>query len=44
MAIPKAKFIGLSSAAPERYELPRNIGLNLNENGIACAKELLNYQ
>jgi DNA topoisomerase-6 subunit A len=43
MAIPKAKFIGLSSAAPERYELPRSIGIKLNENDIARAKVLLNY-
>jgi DNA topoisomerase-6 subunit A len=44
MAIPKAKFIGLSSADPERYELPRNVGIKLNEKDIARAKELLNYQ
>ena len=44
MAIPKAKFIGFSSADPERYELPRNVGIKLNEKDIARAKELLNYQ
>src|SRR5262244_15550 len=44
MAIPKAKFIGLSSADPERYELPRNVGIKLNEKDIARAKELTNYQ
>ncbi|MBX3237283.1 MAG: DNA topoisomerase IV subunit A [Nitrospiraceae bacterium] len=44
MAIPKAKFIGLSSADPERYELPRNVGIKLNEKDIARAKELLNYE
>ena len=44
MAIPKAKFIGLSSADPERYELPRNVGIKLNEKDITRAKELLNYQ
>lgn len=43
MAIPKAKFIGLSSADPERYELPRNVGIKLNEKDIARAKELMNY-
>ena len=31
MAIPKAKFIGLSSADPDRYGLPRNVGIKLNE-------------
>src|SRR3712207_9379228 len=35
MAIPKAKFIGLSSADPEQYELPRNVGIKLNEKDIA---------
>ena len=44
MAIPKAKFIGLSSADPERYELPRNVGIKLNEKDIARAKELMNYE
>ena len=42
MAIPKAKFIGLSSADPERYGLPRNVGIKLNEKDIARAKELMN--
>ena len=43
MAIPKAKFIGLSSADPERYELPRNVGIKLNVKDISRAKELMNY-
>ncbi|HEX9758399.1 MAG TPA: DNA topoisomerase IV subunit A [Nitrospiria bacterium] len=43
MAIPKAKFIGLSSADPERYGLPRNVGIKLNDKDIARARELLNY-
>ena len=44
MAIPKAKFIGLSSADPERYGLPRNVGIKLNEKDTARAKELMNYK
>jgi DNA topoisomerase-6 subunit A len=43
MSIPKAKFIGLSSADPERYGLPRNVGIKLNDKDITRAKELLNY-
>ena len=43
MAIPKAKFIGLSSADPERYGLPRNIGIKLNDKDNTRARELLNY-
>ncbi|MCP9447096.1 MAG: DNA topoisomerase IV subunit A [Nitrospira sp.] len=44
MAIPKAKFIGLSSADPDRYGLPRNVGIKLNDKDVARAKELMNYQ
>jgi DNA topoisomerase-6 subunit A len=44
MAIPKAKFVGLSSADPERYGLPRNVGIKLNEKDSTRARELLNYQ
>ena len=43
MAIPKAKFIGLSSADPEAYALPRNVGIKLNDKDIARARELLSY-
>ena len=43
MAIPKAKFIGLSSADPEAYGLPRNVGIKLNDKDISRAKELMNY-
>src|SRR3977135_366188 len=32
MAIPKAKFIGLSSADAEAYELPRNVGIKRKQN------------
>src|SRR5512134_88537 len=44
MAIPKAKFIGLSSADPDRYELPRNVGIKLNDKDVGRAKELLRYR
>src|SRR5499433_982678 len=43
MAIPKAKFMGLSSADPEAYELPRNVGIKLNDKDVSRAKELMNY-
>ena len=43
MAIPEAKFVGLSSADPEHYDLPRNVGIKLNDKDIGRAKELLNY-
>ena len=44
MAIPKAKFIGLSSADPDHYGLPRNVGIKLNDKDIGRAKELLKYR
>lgn len=43
MAVPQAKFIGLSSSDPEEYELPRNVGIKLNDKDIARAKEIMNY-
>jgi DNA topoisomerase-6 subunit A len=43
MAVPQAKFIGLSSADPEEFGLPRTVGIKLNDKDIARAKELLNY-
>ena len=44
MAIPKAKFIGLCSADPDRYGLPRNVGIKLNDEDVRRAKELLKYR
>src|SRR4029434_2830883 len=43
MAIPKAKFMGISSADPETYGLPRNFGIKLNAQRDSRAKELLGY-
>jgi DNA topoisomerase-6 subunit A len=44
MAIPKAKFVGLSSADADRYGLPRNVGIKLNDKDTGRAKELLKYR
>ena len=44
MAIPKAKFIGLSSADPDAYGLPRNVGIKLNDKDVSRAKELTKYR
>jgi DNA topoisomerase-6 subunit A len=43
MAIPDAKFIGLSSADPEEHGLPRNVGIKLNDKDISRAKEIMAY-
>ena len=44
MAIPKAKFIGLSSSDPEKYGLPLNVANKLNDKDVGRAKELINYR
>jgi len=44
MAIPKAKFIGLSSADPDSYGLPRKVGIKLNDKDIGRDKDLLKYR
>ncbi len=44
LAIPDAKFIGLSSADPEKYGLPRNVGIKLEESDIRRAKEVAGYE
>jgi len=44
MTIPKAKFIGLSSADPDAYGLPRNVGIKLNDKDIGRARKLLKYR
>src|SRR5947207_1334506 len=43
MAIPKATFLGLSSADPDRYGLPRTVGIKLNDKDVSRARELLRY-
>jgi DNA topoisomerase-6 subunit A len=37
------QFIGLSSADPDHYGLPRNVGIKLNDKDVGRAKELLKY-
>jgi DNA topoisomerase-6 subunit A len=43
MAIPDAKFLGLSSRDPVKHALPRNVGIKLNDKDIARAKEIKGY-
>jgi DNA topoisomerase-6 subunit A len=43
MAVPQAKFIGLSSQDPEEFGLPRTVGIKLNDKDVARAREILNY-
>jgi DNA topoisomerase-6 subunit A len=43
MAIPDAKFIGVSSRDAATHKLARNVGIRLEDSDIARAKELLAY-
>ena len=43
MAIPDAKFIGLSSFDPEKHKLSRTYSIKLNDKDISRAKELMAY-
>lgn len=43
MAIPSARFIGMSSFDAEKFGLPRTVTIQLNEQDRARANELLNY-
>lgn len=43
MAIPDAKFLGLSSTDPETYGLPRNVGIKLNDKDVRRTKEIKRY-
>lgn len=43
MAIPDARFIGMSSFDMERFELPRAVTIKLTDQDVRRAKEILNY-
>jgi DNA topoisomerase-6 subunit A len=43
MAVPDARFIGLSSFDKDRYELPANVAIRMNDQDSARAKQMLAY-
>lgn len=43
MAIPEARFLGLSSFDQERYDLPKNVTIKLSEEDKKRAKQILEY-
>lgn len=43
MAVPQARFLGLSSFDAEYYGLPQNVMIRLDEGDIRRAKELIAY-
>jgi len=43
MAIPDARFIGMSAYDAERFNIPKAVTINLTENDKRRAKEVMNY-
>ncbi len=43
MAVPDARFIGLSSFDREKYELPDNVAIKMDDGDVARAKQMLAY-
>ena len=43
MAVPDARFIGLSSFDKERYKLPANVAIKMNDQDNSRAKQMLAY-
>jgi DNA topoisomerase-6 subunit A len=43
MAVPQARFIGLSSYDAITYELPRNVMIRLDDGDVRRAKEIMAY-
>ncbi len=43
MAVPSARFVGLSSFDKDRFKLPGNVTMKLNDEDISRAKQLLAY-
>lgn len=43
MAVPKARFLGLSSYDRERYDLPDDSTIMLNDKDVARAKQMMKY-
>jgi DNA topoisomerase-6 subunit A len=43
MAVPEARFIGLSSFDMDRFKLPSNVTIKLNKQDLSRAKQMLGY-
>jgi DNA topoisomerase-6 subunit A len=44
MAVPEARFVGLSSFDQEKYGLSKNVSIKLNEQDIKRSKEMMAYE
>jgi DNA topoisomerase-6 subunit A len=43
MAVPSARFVGLSSADAKKYDLPSRVMLRMNDQDVSRAKQMLAY-
>lgn len=43
MAVPRARFLGLSSSDPEAFGLSSDVGLKLGDQDVKRAQQMLNY-
>lgn len=44
MAVPSAKFVGLSAYDREKYDLPDNVTIALQDNDVSRARQMLEYK
>jgi DNA topoisomerase VI subunit A len=44
MAVPDARFVGLSSFDKEKYKLPANVAIKMDEGDVSRAKQMLAYR
>mgnify|MGYP001567088367 CR=1 FL=1 len=43
MAVPSARFVGLSAFDPEKYRLPKDVQIRLDPKDVSRAKEIMAY-
>jgi DNA topoisomerase-6 subunit A len=43
MAVPNARFIGLSSFDPKKYDLPSGVEIKMTDKDVARAKQMMAY-
>jgi len=43
MAVPEARFVGLSSFDKDKYELPLNVAIKMDDGDVSRAKQMLAY-
>jgi DNA topoisomerase-6 subunit A len=43
MAVPSARFVGLSSFDKDKYKLPMNVAIKMDDGDVARARQMLGY-